>query len=173
MDATKDMKPKRGYAIYAVYKDRENYGERYERDEQLFELPAIGSTVVVTFLHINPKSRGKELVKTIYKPDPVFCDEMKRPLTFVVVGYSEGIDNPLSTKNKIYLERDLGGGRRIRKSIMAVQVARGSVRMEPVEDGRLYGERGYRQVGEHGAKSKYKNQDIQKMFGDSNARKAV
>ena len=74
---------KRKYAWYKARRAKENDGVMYSRNKQLYELPEIGTNVIVNHLWVHPRTYGSDLVKTHFRVEPQFMDERKCPFCFV------------------------------------------------------------------------------------------
>ena len=89
---------------WCVYRQKD-MGELHEKNEVRFELPPVGSYVVVRIRETKLRGYGKDkdIIGT-YELDDTCLDAMGRALVYKVMDYKLGIDKPLARGNAVYLE---------------------------------------------------------------------
>lgn len=114
-------------------------------NEQINTLPPIGTEVVVYENVLLTERQRREMgVTSKYLPSDSYLDAHDKPQTWVVDGYTGGIESPLDRKNWVRLVNDRKKDVTFRRSIRTVLIATGHFKLVPIEE---------RTVKEEGAKS--------------------
>lgn len=117
-----------GYASVSKYingyqRQKPTQGTRFENNIIINQLPRIGSTIVVEEIVIS--SRNKK-----YQLSTARLDVWNRPILYEVIGYTEGIENPLSSNNKMQCQYYIGNekAKPLKSDIPTIHIATGSMR---------------------------------------------
>lgn len=121
---------------WCVYKQKD-MGELHEKNEVRFELPPIGSYVVVRVRHTYLRGYGKNGdVRGAYVLDDNCLDAMGRALVYKVIDYKLGIDKPLDRGNAVYLEATTRSGYVYKKWLDTLRISIGYYYLELRPDSR-------------------------------------
>ncbi len=123
--------PKRGYAgkgYAGVERKQKNLrcGERYEQTPVLYSLPLVGSKV--RFIERLVDTDDQNITYRMrYK-------EVRRGCIYEVVGYTQGIENPLKQNNFLSASYMTKSGTKLAFSVRAIDIALGIVKVIEMDE---------------------------------------
>lgn len=123
-------------------RSRPTLGELRTINEQINELPAVGSEVFIYENVLLPeRAKRKTGLVTQYLPSDSYRNAFGEPLTFKVDSYTKGIETPLDDDNWISLIKESKSSTLYRTSIKTVLVATGHFKLVPInEHNKMQGE---------------------------------
>lgn len=132
MSTTAEVK-KRRVSAWKVFNEITSYGELKDENEQVNELPPVGSRVVVLEKHVYERAQGDNKILAIYRTDDSFHVRERGAYNKIyrVESYSKGIDNIYASNNLILLKDERTG---VRQSIKASSVATGSMKLRIIDE---------------------------------------
>ena len=114
-------------------KDSEKFGPMYEETPNLYQLPPIGTNVIVRQKEVFVRSLGdgdkKGEEHLAWRIPSRFYDAFHKPAVFTIKGYTRGIENPLDDSNDVILVRNTPGGYILTERIRTIYVASGSMQL--------------------------------------------
>lgn len=119
---------------WGIRREKGNYGERYEQNQVINSLPAIGQKVVVLEKDVLERTRGKEEVLVVYRPSYSHRDAFNVPFVYEVIGYTKGIKKPLDKTNAVILSHTCKGGYKITTYLKTLPIVTGSMMLCDVND---------------------------------------